>query len=166
LNVKTSAHYQREYRRRLRVQGLIKKEVWIRPAHATRLAECEKRFRQVVIDQGMDQAIVRNLNHYEAGAQDASAQGTVMSGEYSFWPAVSLYQALNISPLVNQGCATIKLIDGVEPVLHLTMTDYGDLPLFLTVTGEQILVDCPLWPASQVTDTNAFTCIPPIFYRC
>jgi hypothetical protein len=38
---KSSAHYQREYRNRLREQGLVKKEVWILPENARRLAMFE-----------------------------------------------------------------------------------------------------------------------------
>ena len=45
MKAKSSAHYQREYRKRLREQGLVKKEVWILPEHTKRLAVYEKSLR-------------------------------------------------------------------------------------------------------------------------
>ena len=136
MNVKTSADYQREFRRRLREQGLVKKEVWIRPEHAKHLAAYEKQLRQ--------------------SGQVNLERETVMSGDNAVWSTHSLFHALRTCVLVEQNSAKIELIDGEEPVLHLVMNDYGDLPLFLTVSGEQILVECLLWPVSHVTDTVAF----------
>lgn len=43
---KSSAHYQRLYRQRLREQGLVKKEVWILPEHAPLLVAFERKLRQ------------------------------------------------------------------------------------------------------------------------
>ena len=40
--------------------------------------------------------------------------------------------------------------------MHLTMHEYGDLPLFVAVFGEQIIVEALLWPASEVVDSVAF----------
>ncbi len=136
MNVKTSADYQREFRRRLREQGLVKKEVWIRPEHAKQLAALEKQLRQ--------------------SSKNNLVGENVMAGENFVWSTESLYRALLSSTLVNQGSASVELIEGVEPVLHMVMNDYGDLPLFITVSGEQILVECLLWPVSQVKDTAVF----------
>ena len=122
MNVKTSADYQREFRRRLREQGLVKKEVWIRPEHAKQLAALEKQLRQ--------------------SSKNNLVGENVMAGENFVWSTESLYRALLSSTLVNQGSASVELIEGVEPVLHMVMNDYGDLPLFITVSGEQILVEC------------------------
>ena len=36
------------------------------------------------------------------------------------------------------------------------MHEYGDLPVFLTVSGEQTLVEAVLWPTSAVRDLQAF----------
>ena len=35
------------------------------------------------------------------------------------------------------------------------MTEYGDLPIYLTVAGEQIVADVVLWPLSVVKDPVA-----------
>jgi uncharacterized protein YjfI (DUF2170 family) len=36
------------------------------------------------------------------------------------------------------------------------MRDYGDLPIFLTVSGEQIVVEAVLWSAAEINDIAAF----------
>lgn len=54
------------------------------------------------------------------------------------------------------GQASIELVDGVEPVLHAVLPEYGDLPVFLTVAGEQIIAEAVLWSVQEVTDINGF----------
>ncbi len=132
---KTSAHYQREYRKRLREQGLVKKEVWILPEHARRLLEIEKELRH-------------------PAAAPLTGVRKMVSNE--LWTTVSLCDALKESELFVAGAASVELLEGAEPSLHITMHEYGDLPLFLTVAGEQILVEAVMWPASMVPDTAAF----------
>jgi len=44
--IKTSAHYQREYRKRLREQGLVKKEIWILPEQRPAARAMEKELRK------------------------------------------------------------------------------------------------------------------------
>jgi uncharacterized protein YjfI (DUF2170 family) len=38
----------------------------------------------------------------------------------------------------------------------MVMYEYGDLPIFLTVSGEQIVVESMLWSASEVKDLVLF----------
>ena len=58
--------------------------------------------------------------------------------------------------LFTRGDAGIELIEGAEPSLHVTMREYGDLPLFVALHGEQIIVEALLWPQSDVRDVAAF----------
>ena len=134
---KSSAHYQREYRRRLRDQGLVKKEVWVRPEHSKRLLGLEKKLRLTAAEW------IPDADH-------------LMLSDHLVWTTPSLFQALQGSVLLAKGIADIELIEGIEPVIHLCMKEYGDLPLFVTVSGEQILVECLLWPKSEVNDINDF----------
>ncbi|MEJ2044072.1 MAG: YjfI family protein [Reinekea sp.] len=136
MNTKTSAHYQREYRRRLREQGLVKKEVWIRPEHAKALAMIEKRLRIEVKEPVMGEELMSEVS--------------------SYWSTESLYQALQSVPIVQQKEIVLNLLEGVEPVLSLEMRSFGDLPLFLTVAGEQILIEAWLWPYDQVRSAVEF----------
>ncbi len=137
MKAKSSAHYQREYRRRLREQGLVKKEVWIRPENAKQLAVYEKQLRQSM------------GNVTSTGVKS-------MTDKVEAWTTSSLLEALKEVDLFKGGEATIELIDGVEPALHVVMKEFGDLPVFLTVAGEQIIVEAILWSVDDVTDVVAF----------
>ena len=133
MNVKTSAHYQREYRRRLREKGLIKKEIWIRPEHADRARAVEKQ--------------LRDENGADAASQRASS---------SPWRTGALYDELANDELVRDGHANIELIEGIDPTLHLILRDYGDLPVFVSVAGDQIIAEAVLWPVTLVRDPVEF----------
>jgi uncharacterized protein YjfI (DUF2170 family) len=137
MKAKSSAHYQREYRKRLREQGLVKKEVWIRPENAKQLSVLERQLRQEVEEDWLN----------GVSAMTVSNQA---------WTTVGLYEALRDVELFSSGKASVELIDGVEPALHLVMNEYGDLPVFLTVAGEQIIVEAVLWSVSEVNDVAAF----------
>ncbi|MFT7184912.1 MAG: hypothetical protein ACI84K_000279 [Pseudohongiellaceae bacterium] len=144
---KSSAHYQREFRKRLREQGLVKKEVWILPEHAKRLGIYEK--------------ILRTLDPSSSQASDSQTGVSVMTAnvttnEVTYWTTESLYDALKSADLFVSAQAKVELIDGVEPVLHIIMAEYGDLPVFLTVSGEQIIVESVLWSIIDVVDVAGF----------
>lgn len=138
---KSSAHYQREYRNRLREQGLVKKEVWILPENSHQLALLETELRV--------SAKKREVSLPTKGENR-------MSEAVIRWTTQSLYDALVKAELFTSGRADIEMIDGVAPVLHVVMTEYGDLPLFLTVSGEQILAEALLWSTSDVKDVVLF----------
>lgn len=72
------------------------------------------------------------------------------------WSARSLHEALSAQNLFCNGHACVELLEGSESSLHLTMHDYGDLPLFIAVHGEQILIEALLWPQADVKDPAAF----------
>jgi uncharacterized protein len=140
MKAKSSAHYQREYRQRLREQGLVKKEVWIRPEHAKLLQAYEQQLRQLgVNNKGQKGEVSMKLNE-----------------SVNAWTTASLSDALRASELVQTQRASVEFIEGVEPALHVVMHEYGDLPLFLTVSGEQIIVESLLWSVAEVVDVARF----------
>ncbi|MFP6655017.1 MAG: YjfI family protein, partial [Myxococcota bacterium] len=47
-------------------------------------------------------------------------------------------------------------VAGVDPGIVITMMEFGDLPLLMSVSGSQILVDTLLWPVDEVNDAAAF----------
>lgn len=128
--LKTSAHYQREYRRRLREQGLIKKEIWIRPENADKAREIEKELR---------------------GGADAPK-----SANRPKWLTDALYTEICKTTLATSKRASFELIEGVDPTIHVVMHEFGDLPLFVTVAGDQVIVEAVLWPTSHVRDAAEF----------
>lgn len=138
---KSSAYYQRLHRERLRQKGLVKKEVWILPEFGDELAAVEKRMRQPRGSMG------------PAPARPDKESGM---SESKNWTATALYEALSATEEFRNGESRIELIDGAEPGLHVVMSEYGDLPLFMAVVGEQIVVEALLWPVAQVRDSAAF----------
>ena len=48
------------------------------------------------------------------------------------------------------------MLEGADPVLLATMHEYGDLPIYLSVGGAQIVVSVLLWPVSEQSDTARF----------
>ncbi|MCC6077083.1 YjfI family protein [Pseudomonas sp. GCM10022188] len=136
MDSKSSAHYQRLYRQRLREQGLVKKEVWIRPEHSVRLAALERKLRQPV-----------------EGLASMEEEGMHMP---RLWTTAELHDALADVELLRTGRASMELLQGADPSLLLTLHEYGDLPLFAAVFGEQILVEALLWPQADVRDPAAF----------
>lgn len=134
---KSSAHYQRLFRQRLREQGLVKKEVWILPEHAQVLAALERKLRQP-----------------QSGLASMEKEGDMSMPQV--WTAQALFEALSATELFTDGRAAVELIDGADASLHVTMREYGDLPLFIAVFGEQIIVEALLWPLADVRDAAAF----------
>ncbi|MFT5083382.1 MAG: hypothetical protein ACI9Y1_001425 [Lentisphaeria bacterium] len=137
MSEKTSAHYQREYRRRLRDQGLVKKEVWVLPENAKHLGKFEKMLREPLNPSDL-------------------TKGVLKMTEMKRWTTTTLFEVLAVEPLFDGDRAMVELIDGAEPSLHLVMHEFGDLPLFLTVAGDQIIIDAVLWPKSEVADISGF----------
>lgn len=132
--LKTSAHYQREYRRRLRAQGLIKKEIWIRPENSDKARALEKELR--------------------GGDRGVSAQPKSMNRPK--WQTEALCADLCKTPLAKSQRASVELLEGIDPTIHVVMREYGDLPLFVTVAGDQVIVEAVLWPTSDVRDAADF----------
>lgn len=138
---KSSAFYQQQYRQRLRDQGLIKKEVWILPENTSRLLDIEKQFRQPLV--------INNQRFNDKQEYNEMKNNKV-------WLITDLYDELNNSELVKQGSASIEIIDGVDACLHIIMHEYGDLPLFLSVSNQQIIVEALLWPVNIIKQQSQF----------
>jgi len=134
---RSSAHYQRLYRQRLREQGLVKKEVWILPEHAQALAAVERELRQP---------------QYKEVFSDKESGMSVSQ----IWTVQTLHAALSAAELFKDKRASVELLQGAEASLHIVMHEYGDLPLFAAVYGEQIVIEAVLWPADDVRDQAAF----------
>lgn len=133
---RSSTQHVRAFRERMREQGLVKKDVWIRPQHAAELATIEKAMREAERDPAQ------------------SAPG--VDGKGPGWTLPTIRHALAQTSAVRDGGIVLETIEGAEPSLHLVMRDYGDLSVFVAVGGEQIIVEAFLWPVAQVRDPAAF----------
>ena len=72
------------------------------------------------------------------------------------WSVKSLADALGESKLLREGEMTARVLEGAEPVLQITMNEFGDLPIFLSVGSEQIVVSALLWPVDEQENQAAF----------
>ena len=72
------------------------------------------------------------------------------------WSVKSLSEALQSSKLLREGELTARVLEGAEPVLQITMCEFGDLPIFLSVGAEQIVVSALLWPVDEQPNQAEF----------
>jgi uncharacterized protein YjfI (DUF2170 family) len=72
------------------------------------------------------------------------------------WSVKSLSEALTETRLLRDGELTARVLEGTEPVLQITMHEFGDLPIFLSVGAEQIVVSALLWPVDEQKDQAGF----------
>ena len=136
---KTSAEYQREYRKRLREQGLIKKEVWILPENGKHLNFVEKELRRT-----------------QTGTSTGDSTINTDTNSANRWNTELLFNTLKDRPAFSNGSCTIEIIDGLNSTIVISMHKFGDLPIFVTVSGEQVLAEAVLFSLNDVTDTAKF----------
>ncbi|QNP47281.1 YjfI family protein [Diaphorobacter aerolatus] len=136
---KTSAHYQRLHRQRLREQGLVKKEVWILPEHGVTLQRLEKRMR-------LPKAQAGSLTLHDKEDDDME------TGSHSYWNVRSLAADLKASALGKESKLQVEVLEGADASLLVTLPDFGDLPVHLALSGDQLVVESFLWSASDVAD--------------
>ena len=135
---KKSSYYQSRYRARLRENGYVKREIWIPPDYTKILKDCETALRA-----GVMPFIPRTVTERK------------MSEDRN-WTTETLYEALAQSETAGEGAIEVELVEGADPGILITMTEFGDLPLLMSVSGSQILVDTLLWPVDEVSDPAAF----------
>ncbi|WP_292110801.1 DUF2170 family protein [Brevundimonas sp.] len=72
------------------------------------------------------------------------------------WTVPAIKAALEASELVREGEMTLRVLEGADPVLLATMHEYGDLPIYLSVGGSQIVASVLLWPVAEQKDAARF----------
>ncbi len=135
---KNPAYYQSKYRERLREKGYVKREIWIPPDYTKVLKDCEAALRAGVMPTILRTGTERKMS------QDAN------------WTTESLLEALKQSEPVTAGDIEVDLVEGADPGILVTMKEFGDLSLLMSVSGSQIIVDTQLWAVEEVDDSAAF----------
>ena len=133
-----SSYYQSRYRARLRENGYVKREIWIPPDYTKILKDCETALRAGVMP------IIPKIVTERKMSEDGN------------WTTETLYQALAQSEPAGEGAIEVELVEGTDPGILVTMTEFGDLPLLMSVSGSQILIDTLLWPVEEVDNAAAF----------
>ena len=135
---KKSSYYQSRYRARLRERGYVKREIWIPPEFVSVLKDCQTALREGIIP------FIPKSVREKTMSQDQN------------WTTESLCAALAGSAPASSGDFVVELVEGADPGILITMSEFGDLPLLMSVSGGQILVDTLLWPVEDVADAAEF----------
>lgn len=133
---KPSSFYMRRMRSALAEAGYVKHEAWVLPENRERLKQLEKRLRQPLL------AGTFKWEEYMSAGEN--------------WTIDRLYGALQALDDVRSGEIGIALVQGAEPSIKLEMNEYGGLPIYLAVVGEQIIVDSVLVDREAIADVARF----------
>ncbi len=136
-----SSYYQSRYRARLRERGFVKCEVWIPPEFVNVLKDCQAALREGIIP------FIPKAVRERTMSQDEN------------WTTETICAALAQSEPASSGDFSVELVDGADPGILITMSEFGDLPLLMSVSGGQILVDTLLWPVEDVADPAEFNAV-------
>jgi uncharacterized protein YjfI (DUF2170 family) len=112
------------------------REVWILPQHAPVLLKVEKLLRK---------PNAHPLIHALKGVSTAMSNGLVTTQ--------SLLPSLQAGQLAVSRRYTFSLIEGLEPVIQATAHEYGDVNVYIAVTGEIAIAQATLFPVARVRDT-------------
>jgi uncharacterized protein YjfI (DUF2170 family) len=137
-----SSYYQSRYRARLREQGYVKREIWIPPEYTKTLKDCETALRVGILPT------ISKSNGIIAPESEMSKDEN--------WTTETLHRALAQSEAATEDAIKVELVAGIDPGILITMSEFGDLPLLMSVSGSQILVETLLWPVAEVKDAAAF----------
>ena len=72
------------------------------------------------------------------------------------WTIQGLQEALTSSALVRPGELTATVVEGAEPVLLVTMEEFGDLPIYVSAGPLQMVLSVILWPCDEQKNRAAF----------
>lgn len=141
----TAAQRTRAWREQRRRQGMVKLELWVPEAAK---ADIQAAARAIITASSRGPGLLRNPSPKGAPHMDQVID--------TDWTIKSISQALQESSLVREGELTVRVLEGADPVLQITMHEHGDLPIYLSVGAEQIVVSALLWPVDEQPDRHAF----------
>lgn len=140
------AERTRQWRQERQRLGLVKLELWVPPAAKV---DIQAAARAIITASSRGPALMKNPDP----PQGSLAMDHVIDTD---WSVKSLAQALAETKLLREGELTARVMEGAEPVLQITMHEFGDLPVFLSVGSEQIVVSALMWPVDEQKDQAAF----------
>jgi uncharacterized protein YjfI (DUF2170 family) len=123
-------------RQKLREEGLVMREVWIQPQHAPVLLKVEKLLRK---------PNAHPLIHALKGVSAAMSTGSVTTQ--------TLLPDLQSGQLATADRYSFSLVEGLEPVIQAVAHDYGDVHVYIAVTGDIAIAQATLFPVARVRDT-------------
>jgi uncharacterized protein YjfI (DUF2170 family) len=144
--IANAAERTRLWRAERKRRGLVKLELWVPEAAK---ADIRAAARAIVTASSRGPALIKN----PIPPQGLPHMDHVIDTD---WTVKSLSQALQESRLCRDGEMTVRVLEGAEPVLQITMNEHGDLPIYLSIGAEQIVVSVLLWPVDEQPDRAQF----------
>lgn len=131
----------KRWREALVAQGLVKVELWVPSDLKPEAKKLEQALRH--------RAVITMTPH-------PSLENAMTMVNEAPWTVQSLKQALEASAAPEVAAMTLTLTPGLDPILCVEMNDFGDLPVYVSVNGMQILASTLLWPVTSEADAAAF----------
>ncbi|WP_168074729.1 DUF2170 family protein [Caulobacter sp. SSI4214] len=141
-----AAERTRAWREARRQAGFVKIEVW---APAACKPDILSAVQAIVVESVRGPALRANPNPPRGVRHMDSVIDTA-------WTIKSLRDALVETNLVREGEMSAAIIEGVEPVLLVTMHEFGDLPVYVSGGALQMVASTILWPCDEQNDRSAF----------
>lgn len=132
---------------------MVKVEFWVPQAARD---DVRAAVRAIVTDSTRAPALTQSRRPPTSIAITPGADHQMDAVIETAWTVPTIKTALDASTLVREGELTLRVLEGAEPVLLATMHEYGDLPIYLSVGGAQIVVSVLLWPVSEQADPARF----------
>lgn len=143
----------RAWRKARRDAGMVKLELWVPAAVRD---DVRAAVRAIITDSTRGPALAPRSRRHTSYANTSGAEHPMDAVIETAWTVPAIKAALDASALVREDEMTLRVLEGAEPVLLATMHEYGDLPIYLSVGGAQIVVSVLLWPVSEQHDRHAF----------
>jgi uncharacterized protein YjfI (DUF2170 family) len=134
----------REWREARKRAGFVKLEIWAPGACREDILSA---VRSIVIDSN------RGPGHSGSAPKGNRPMDQVID---TAWTIHALRRELDYSTLVRDGEMKVQVIEGADPVLLVTMCEYGDLPIYVSAGPAQIVVSVVLWPVDEQEDQAEF----------
>ncbi|PHY17114.1 YjfI family protein [Caulobacter sp. BP25] len=141
-----AAERTRAWREARRQAGFVKIEVW---APAACKPDILSAVQAIVVESARGPALKTNPNPPKGVRHMDSVIDTA-------WTIHTLRDGLVESSLVREDEMTVTVVEGVEPVLMVVMHEFGDLPIYVSGGGLQLVVSTILWPCDEQNDRAAF----------
>jgi uncharacterized protein len=141
-----AAERTRAWREARRQAGFVKIEVW---APAACKPDILSAVQAIVVESARGPALKTNPNPPKGVRHMDSVIDTA-------WTIHTLRDGLVESSLVREDEMTVTVVEGVEPVLLVVMHEFGDLPIYVSGGGLQLVVSTLLWPCDEQNDRAAF----------
>ena len=143
----------RAWRQARREAGLVKLELWV-PESAR--DDVKAAVRAIITDSTRGPHLAgrarRPTSHSITSGDDHHMDAVIETP----WTVPAIKAALDESALLREGEMTLRVLEGADAVLLATMHEYGDLPVYLSVGGAQIVCSVLLWPVAEQADRHAF----------